>query len=89
MACVVYQQGPRHLLPLPQFVDCHFYSLYLLVLLSVVLQVASVIAIDLGIKQSVYPLHTWETCSLATNARSASLKHVRAHVSTRLDRGQI
>ena len=88
MTCVVYQQGPRHLRPLPQFVDCHFYSSYLLVLLSVVLHVALVIAIDLGTKQSVYHLQTWETFSLASEARFTSLEHVRAHVSTRLDRGQ-
>ena len=66
--------------PPPQFMDCHFYSRYLLVPLSVVLHVASVIAIDLGTKQSVYHLHTWETCSQASDARSTSLEHVRARL---------
>jgi len=41
-----------------------------------------------GSKQSVYHLHTWETFYLASEARSTPLGHVRAHVSTRLDRGQ-
>ena len=36
---------------------------------------------------SIY-LQTWETFSLASEARFISLEHVRAHVSTRLDRGQ-
>ena len=41
-----------------------------------------------GTNQSVYHLHTWAAFSLASEARSTSLEHVRAHVSTRLDRGQ-
>ena len=86
--CITYQQGPRHLRPLPQFVDCRIFSLYRLVLLSVVLHVDLVIAVDLSTKQSVYHPHTRETFSLASEARSTSLEHVRAHVSTRLDRGQ-
>ena len=32
MTFVAYQQGPRHLRPLPQFVGCFFYSSNLLVL---------------------------------------------------------
>ena len=86
MTRVLYQQGSPPLRPLPQFVDRH--SSYLLVLLSVVLHVTLVIAIDLGTKQSVYHLHTWETCSSASEPLSTSLEHVRAHVSTRLDLGQ-
>ena len=60
----------------------------LFLLLLVVLHIALIVAIDLGTKQSVYHLHNCETFSLASEARSTSLEHVRAHVSTRLDRGQ-
>ena len=42
-----------------------------------------------GPNQSVYHnLHIWESFSLASQARSTPLGHVRAHVSTRSDRGQ-
>ena len=51
--------------------------LLLLFLLLSVVHVALVIAVDQGTKQSVYHLHTWETFSLASDARSTSLEHVR------------
>ena len=92
MSCVFVSVGAASFTAPPQFVDCHPSSSFSPPLLPPPLGGPTCCLghrYRPGHKAIRLPsTYFWETFPLVSEARPTSLEHVRAHVSTRLDRGQ-